>query len=671
MTKKQKKNLYRIIISLVLLLVLKFAADPLIGKLDVNAEIRKLIEIAVYLIPYLIVGGNVVAKAGRNMLHGHIFDENFLMTVATIGAFALGDYTEAAAVMIFYQVGTLFESIAVARSRKSIASLAALRPDYVNVERDGELVKLSPEGVGIGDTIIVLAGEKVPLDGEVIDGESYVDTSALTGESVPRRVSVGSEIMSGYINQQGKLVVRVSKEFGESTVCKILDMVQNASSRKSRSENFITRFARIYTPAVVGAAVLVAVLPPVITGQAFSKWIERALLFLVVSCPCALVISIPLGFFGGIGAASKCGILIKGSNYLEALANAGTIVFDKTGTLTKGVFRVQEIVGAKRVCQAVTDDADTTHASTVGSDIKGEHVEAFGTTERDRILEVAAYAEAYSNHPIGRSIELYYEQQGHSVDKSLIRDTKEVSGKGIVLTKDSGTFYVGNAKLLQEAGIVEEEKEEPILSAAMQCKDGTVVYVADSERLLGYIVISDEIKDNTTEAIEQLSAQGIAESVMLTGDRRATAEAVAEKLGISKTYSELLPQDKLSILEEIIAEGTTPTVFVGDGINDAPALTRADVGIAMGGLGQDAAIEAADIVLMDDNPGKIVIARKIGIKTLAIVKQNIVFALAVKLLIMVLGVIGIANMWMAVFGDVGVSVIAILNSMRLLNHKKY
>ena len=653
MTKKQKKNLYRIIISLVLLLVLKFAADPLIGKLDVNAEIRKLIEIAVYLIPYLIVGGNVVAKAGRNMLHGHIFDENFLMTVATIGAFALGDYTEAAAVMIFYQVGTLFESIAVARSRKSIASLAALRPDYVNVERDGELVKLSPEGVGIGDTIIVLAGEKVPLDGEVIDGESYVDTSALTGESVPRRVSVGSEIMSGYINQQGKLVVRVSKEFGESTVCKILDMVQNASSRKSRSENFITRFARIYTPAVVGAAVLVAVLPPVITGQAFSKWIERALLFLVVSCPCALVISIPLGFFGGIGAASKCGILIKGSNYLEALANAGTIVFDKTGTLTKGVFRVQEIVGA--VC----------------SDATGERVDTDDADERDRIIEIAAYAEAYSNHPIGRSIELYYEQQGHSVDKSLIRDTKEVSGKGIVLTKDSGTFYVGNAKLLQEAGIVEEEKEEPILSAAMQCKDGTVVYVADSERLLGYIVISDEIKDNTAEAIEQLSVQGIAESVMLTGDRRATAEAVAEKLGISKTYSELLPQDKLSILEEIIAEGTTPTVFVGDGINDAPALTRADVGIAMGGLGQDAAIEAADIVLMDDNPGKIVIARKIGIKTLAIVKQNIVFALAVKLLIMVLGVIGIANMWMAVFGDVGVSVIAILNSMRLLNHKKY
>lgn len=653
MTKKQKKNLYRIIISLVLLLVLKFAADPLIGKLDVNAEIRKLIEIAVYLIPYLIVGGNVVAKAGRNMLHGHIFDENFLMTVATIGAFALGDYTEAAAVMIFYQVGTLFESIAVARSRKSIASLAALRPDYVNVERDGELVKLSPEEMGIGDTIIVLAGEKVPLDGEVIDGESYVDTSALTGESVPRRVSVGSEIMSGYINQQGKLVVRVSKEFGESTVCKILDMVQNASSRKSRSENFITRFARIYTPAVVGAAVLVAVLPPVITGQAFSKWIERALLFLVVSCPCALVISIPLGFFGGIGAASKCGILIKGSNYLEALANAGTIVFDKTGTLTKGVFRVQEIVGA--VC----------------SDATGERVDTDDADERDRIIEIAAYAEAYSNHPIGRSIELYYEQQGHSVDKSLIRDTKEVSGKGIVLTKDSGTFYVGNAKLLQEAGIVEEEKEEPILSAAMQCKDGTVVYVADSERLLGYIVISDEIKDNTAEAIEQLSVQGIAESVMLTGDRRATAEAVAEKLGISKTYSELLPQDKLSILEEIIAEGTTPTVFVGDGINDAPALTRADVGIAMGGLGQDAAIEAADIVIMDDNPGKIVIARKIGIKTLAIVKQNIVFALAVKLLIMVLGVIGIANMWMAVFGDVGVSVIAILNSMRLLNHKKY
>lgn len=650
MTKKQKKCLYRIIVSLVLLIGFKIAAEPIIGKLDVNDEIKRIIEIAVYLIPYLIVGGNVVAKAGRNILHGHVFDENFLMTVATIGAFVLGDYTEAAAVMIFYQVGTLFESIAVARSRKSISSLAALRPDYVNVERDGELVKLSPEEVGIGDSIIVLAGEKVPLDGEVIDGESYVDTSALTGESVPRRVSVGSEIMSGYINQQGKLVVRVSKEFGESTVCKILDMVQNASSRKSRSENFITRFARIYTPAVVLAAVLVAVLPPVITGQAFSKWIERALLFLVVSCPCALVISIPLGFFGGIGAASKCGILIKGSNYLEALANAGTIVFDKTGTLTKGVFRVQEVVSAES--RQATD--------MTGCDAR-----------KDKILEIAAYAESYSNHPIGRSIEMYYEQQGHSVDKSLIKDTREVSGKGIVLTMDSGVYYVGNIRLLQETGVIRDGEETPLLSAAMECKEGTVVYVADRESLLGYIVISDEIKEKTAEVIELLSTQGIAESVMLTGDRKATAQAVADKLGITKVYSELLPQDKLSILEEIISENTAPTVFVGDGINDAPALTRADVGIAMGGLGQDAAIEAADIVLMDDNPGKIVIARKIGKKTLTIVKQNITFALAVKLLIMVLGVIGIANMWMAVFGDVGVSVLAILNSMRLLNHKKY
>lgn len=638
LTKKQKRKLRDIIISLVLLVVITVIFKLVENVIPGPEWTKILIKVAAYLIPYLIVGKNVLKKAGTNILHGQVFDENFLMSIATIGAFILGEYSEAVAVMLFYQVGELFENIAVAKSRGAISSLVALRPDYANVEKDGELVKVDPEDVKIGDVITVLAGEKIPLDGKIIEGESYVDTAALTGESVPRRVIAGEEILSGCINQQGKLVIEVTKEFGESTVSKILDMVQNASSRKSRSENFITRFARIYTPAVVAAAVIVAVAPPLILSQPFSKWIARALLFLVVSCPCALVISVPLGFFGGIGAASKNGILVKGSNYLEAIANANSIVFDKTGTLTKGVFKVNDIITVK-------------------------------SCTYDEVLEIAAYAENYSNHPIAQSILAHYENSGKKVAAELIEEAKEVSGKGIVLKKNGSTYYAGNLKLIKEYNISLSDGESEEIIAKSKDNAGTVVYIADEKRLLGYITISDEIKEGTKEAIATLKNQGVRESVMLTGDRDEVAKAVAKELEISTVYSELLPGDKLSKLEEIISKGGSKTIFVGDGINDAPSLTRADVGIAMGALGQDAAIEAADIVLMDDNPEKIATVQRIGRKTIRIVKENITFALAVKLVIMVLGVLGIANMWMAVFGDVGVSVIAILNSMRMLKYK--
>jgi Cd2+/Zn2+-exporting ATPase len=661
MTKKQKSKLRDIIISLVLLIVISLAFKLIGDKPGWSPLVKRIVQIVAYLVPYLIVGGKVLKKAWKNILNGQVFDENFLMTIATIGAFCLGEYTEAAAVMIFYQVGELFENIAVAKSRGAISSLVALRPDYANIERDGELVKVDPEDVKIGDTIVVLAGEKVPLDGKILDGESFVDTAALTGESVPRKVHTGDEILSGCINQQGILHIEVTKEFGESTVSKILDMVQNASSKKSRSENFITRFARVYTPLVCLAAVLVAVLPPLITSQSFAKWIGRALLFLVVSCPCALVISVPLGFFGGIGAASKMGILVKGSNYLETIANAKTIVFDKTGTLTKGVFKVNKI-------------------------------ETTGKVSEDELLKIAAYAEVFSNHPIAQSIENCFAESGNSVDKDKIQDTKEISGKGIALTMDGKTYYAGNTKLLKEFDIsLGTDAAKKIMDKAAKTI-GTMVYVADKDELLGYIAISDEVKEGVADAIASLKAQGVTESVMLTGDRKEVAEAVAKELSISTVYSELLPGDKLTKLEEIIARNSgktdaqaksggagekesedsiaAATIFVGDGINDAPALTRADVGIAMGALGQDAAIEAADIVLMDDKPEKIAMVQRIGRKTITIVKQNIVFALAVKLIIMVLGVFGIATMWMAVFGDVGVSVIAILNSMRMLNYKE-
>lgn len=635
MNKKQKRTLKNIIISIVLLVVVTIIFKLFLQELNISSVIKRIIAIGLYLIPYLIVGGKVLLKAGRNILNGQVFDENFLMTIATIGAFVLGEYTEAAAVMIFYQVGELFENIAVNKSRTAITSLVKLRPDYANIEKDGELEKVDPEDVNIDDVIVVLPGEKIPLDGVIVEGESYVDTSALTGESVPRRVTTGDNVMSGCVNTQGVLHIKVTKVFGESTVAKILDMVENASTRKSRSESFITRFAKYYTPIVVISAVIVAVLPPIILSQSFSMWLGRALIFLVISCPCALVISVPLSFFGGIGAASNHGILVKGSNYLEAMAEANTIVFDKTGTLTEGVFKVNEVV-------AIANDRE------------------------DKIIELAAMAESYSNHPIAKSIITAFEETGNALDKDDIIDVEELAGKGILLTHKEGKYYVGNQALMNAYDIPLSEE----LMAEVSKHLGTVCYVADEKECIGYITISDVIKKDSKNAIERLHKQGVKNSVMLTGDRKEAADKVAKELSIKTILSELLPGDKLSALESIIKNNDSgKTVFVGDGINDAPALTRADIGIAMGALGQDAAIEAADIVLMDDNPAKIATVQTIGRKTIAIVRQNIVFALGVKFLVMVLGVLGVANMWLAVFADVGVAVIAILNAMRMLKFK--
>ena len=635
MNKKQKRTLKNIIISIVLLVVVTIIFKLFLQELNISRVIKRIIAIGLYLIPYLIVGGKVLLKAGKNILNGQVFDENFLMTIATIGAFVLGEYTEAAAVMIFYQVGELFENIAVNKSRTAITSLVKLRPDYANVEKDGELEKVDPEDVNIDDVIVVLPGEKIPLDGVIVEGESYVDTSALTGESVPRRVATGDNVMSGCVNTQGVLHIKVTKVFGESTVAKILDMVENASTRKSRSESFITRFAKYYTPIVVISAVIVAVLPPIILSQSFSMWLGRALIFLVISCPCALVISVPLSFFGGIGAASNHGILVKGSNYLEAMAEANTIVFDKTGTLTEGVFKVNQVV-------------------------------AIANEREDKIIQLAAMAEIYSNHPIAKSIITAFEETGNALDKDDIIDVEELAGKGILLTHKEGKYYVGNQALMNAYDIPLSEE----LMAEVSKYLGTVCYVADEKECIGYITISDVIKKDSKNAIERLHKQGVKNSVMLTGDRKEAADKVAKELSIKTILSELLPGDKLSALESIIKNNDSgKTVFVGDGINDAPALTRADIGIAMGALGQDAAIEAADIVLMDDNPGKIATVQTIGRKTIAIVRQNIVFALGVKFLVMVLGVLGVANMWLAVFADVGVAVIAILNAMRMLKFK--
>ncbi|MBE5953441.1 MAG: cadmium-translocating P-type ATPase [Lachnospiraceae bacterium] len=635
MNKKQKRQLKRIILSLVLLVVMVIIHKLVIDKLTLGTVLFRIILTAMYLVPYLIIGGKVLAKAGRNILNGQVFDENFLMTLATIGAFILGEYTEAAAVMLFYQVGELFENIAVNKSRTAVTALIGLRPDYANIEQDGELVKVDPYDVVVGSEIVVLPGEKVPVDGVVVEGESFVNTAALTGESIPRGVKVGDTVLSGCINEGGKLTLKTTKNFDDSTVAKILDMVENASSRKSKSESFITRFAKYYTPLVVIAALIVAFVPPIILGGGFATWISRALIFLVISCPCALVISVPMGFFGGIGAASKLGILVKGSNYLEAMAEVDTVVFDKTGTLTEGVFRVNDIV-----CK--------------------------GSCNQDELLKLAAYAECYSNHPIAKSIEGAYLEKGETINKESIEDVKEISGKGVSVSLDGVTIYAGNKKLMVDVGVSFEENNET---------SGTVVYVARDNEYLGYIVISDVIKQVAKSAISKMHKLGIKNTVMLTGDRAKTANYVAGELGIKTVYSELLPGDKMSELEDIITskcEGkkSGKVAFVGDGINDAPALTRADIGIAMGALGQDAAIEAADIVLMDDNPEKICTVHDIGRKTLTIVRQNIVFALSVKFLVMILGVFGIANMWLAVFADVGVAVIAILNSMRMLKFKE-
>nr|WP_305147758.1 heavy metal translocating P-type ATPase [Blautia producta] len=585
------------------------------------------LSIILFLAAYVVVGYEIIFKAVKNITHGEVFDENFLMTIATVGALIAGEYPEGVAVMLFYQVGELFQSYAVSKSRKSIAGLMDIRPDYANVKRgDGSLERVDPYDVNIGDIIVVQPGEKIPLDGIIIEGNSMVDTKALTGESVPREVSVGGEALSGCINVSGVLTIEVQKEFGESTVSKILDLVENASSKKSNSENFITKFARIYTPVVVGAAVLLAVIPSLITGE-WSVWTLRALTFLVVSCPCALVVSIPLSFFGGIGGASRSGILVKGSNYLEALAKTETVVFDKTGTLTKGVFKVQEI-----------------HPVEVSA---------------DELLELTAYAESYSNHPISLSLKTAY---GKEIDKSKVTDTEDIAGHGISVTVFGKKVFAGNTRLMKKIGVD-------------YCKDeiiGTVVHVAIDSKYAGYIVIADEVKEDSAEAIRRLKAMGIKQTVILTGDSNSVGQKVGRELGVDKIYTELLPGDKVAKLEELLAAKSAKgkLAFVGDGINDAPVLARSDIGIAMGGLGSDAAIEAADIVIMTDEPSKIASAIRISKKTLGIATQNTWLALGIKAVVLVLSALGITDMWMAVFADVGVTVLAVLNSFRALNTKK-
>lgn len=588
-------------------------------------------KLAIFLISYIIIGGDILYKAVRNIKKGHIFDENFLMAIATIGAFATGEYSEGVTVMWLYQIGELFQSHAVGRSRKSITELMDIRPDYANIEKNGKIEKVSPETVNKDDIIIVKVGEKIPLDGIVIDGNSMIDTSALTGESVPKQIQINDEALSGYINLNGVLKIKVTKQFEKSTVSKILNLVENASSRKSKSENFITTFAKYYTPIVVISAVLLAIIPPmIIEGATYIEWIKRAMTFLVISCPCALVISVPLGFFGGIGAASKCGILVKGSNYLEALSRTGTVVFDKTGTLTKGTFEVTEI---KPI------------------DI-----------ERDYLLQIVAMAEYYSNHPISLSIKKAY---GREININRVREAKEIHGNGVTAKVDGKLIYAGNQRLMESLNV-----KVPNIDVI-----GTVVYVVIDGKYVGYIVIADEIKEDAKDALKDLKLiNKIHTTIMLTGDNEKVANEVGRRLGIDKVYSQLLPEQKVEKVEELIvkdeAEKTrSKLVFVGDGINDAPVLTRADIGIAMGALGSDAAIEAADIVIMDDKLSKINKAISISKRTLRIVKQNIVFALSVKVCVLILGALGISNMWEAVFADVGVSVIAILNSMRALKLK--
>lgn len=585
------------------------------------------LQIALFIISYIIVGGDVVKRAVKNIFKGQVFDENFLMSIATIGAFFIGEYPEGVAVMLFYQVGELFQSYAVGKSRKSIASLMDIRPDYANVKKGDELVKVDPDEVQIGDIIVIKAGEKIPLDGKVIEGSSMIDTSALTGESVPREVKVGSDILSGCININGVIIAEVTKEFGESTVSKILDLVENASSKKSNSEQFITKFARYYTPVVVIIAVFLAIIPPlVIDGATFSDWIYRALAFLVVSCPCALVISIPLSFFGGIGGASKKGVLVKGSNYLEALAETEIVVFDKTGTLTKGVFNVQEI-----------------------------HPEG---VSKEELLELTAHAESYSNHPISLSLKRAFSKE---IDNGRISDVEEISGHGVIATVDGKKVMAGNIKLMKMMDI-------PYFKGELI---GTIVHVAVNNKYIGYIVIADEVKEDSAQAIKELKAANIKQTVMLTGDNKSIGSKVAKELGLDKVYAELLPADKVEKLEELFSQKSKKgkLAFVGDGINDAPVLARADIGIAMGGLGSDAAIEAADVVIMTDEPSKIATTMKISKKTLKIAHQNIVFAIGIKIIVLILSAFGITTMWAAIFADVGVTIIAVLNAFRALNVK--
>ena len=583
----------------------------------------------IYIIAYIIVGFEIVKKAVRNITRGKVFDENFLMTIATLGAFGIGEFPEAVAVMLFYQVGELFQSYAVDKSRKSISNLMDIRPDFANVERNGKVEKVDPGDVKIEEIIVVKPGEKIPLDGKVIEGRTSLDTKALTGESLPREVIEGEDVLSGCINLNGVIKVKVTKEYGESTVSKILDLVENASSKKSKSENFITKFAQYYTPIVVIIAVILAIISPlVIEGAVFSDWIYRALSFLVVSCPCALVISIPLSFFGGIGGASKMGILVKGSNYLEALSNTETIVFDKTGTLTEGVFEVQKI--------------------------KAEDI------SEEELLRIAAYAENYSNHPISISLKNAYNKD---INEDEIKKSEEIAGMGIVARIGEQDVLVGNEKLMKEKGIQFEKSSDV----------GTILYVAIENKYVGYILISDKIKKDSKKAILELKKNHIKQTVMLTGDKKDVGENVAKELGLDKVYTELLPDGKVEKVESLLKEKSEKgkLAFVGDGINDAPVLALADIGIAMGGLGSDAAIEAADVVLMTDEPSKIVNAIQLSKKTMRIVKENIIFAISVKVAILILSALGIATMWAAVFADVGVSVIAIINALRVLRVKNY
>lgn len=645
MTRKQKRVLYRIIAATVLLVILQF--------LQPEGWIRLLL----YLVPYFIIGYDILKKAVLGILHGEVFDENFLMSVATVGAIILGEYAEGTAVMLFYQIGELFQSVAVGKSRRSISELMDIRPDYANVEQeDGTLLQVEPEEVGVGSVIVVRPGERVPIDGVVTEGNSTLNTSALTGESLPRDVAAGDEIISGCVNITGLLKVSTTKEFGESTVSKILDLVENSSMKKSRSENFITKFARYYTPAVCYGALALAVLPPLISmlmgnPAMWSTWVIRALTFLVISCPCALVISIPLSFFGGIGGASSCGILVKGSNYLEALAQTKYVVFDKTGTLTKGVFEVTDVI-----CSQAWEEK-------AGS---GEEASA-------QLLYYAAYAESYSSHPISKSLKKAYDLD---IDNSRISGVEEIAGHGVTARVDEKEVAAGNLRLMESMGLSCDSPE----------KAGTVVHVSVDGIYAGYLLIADILKEQSKEAIVRLKAAGVKKIVMLTGDTRETARDVADRLGIDEVRSELLPEDKVKEVEKLLEEKNSKLpnsrgkirnsrskevlAFVGDGINDAPVLSRADIGIAMGALGSDAAIEAADIVLMDDNPEKIALAITISRKCIRIVYQNIVLALLVKAVCLVLGAVGIANMWIAIFADVGVMVLAVLNAIRCLNVKQ-
>lgn len=625
MSRKQKKNLIRIIISALLLGVVYLVPDLyLFSLLGIQISLKPLL----FLIPYALSGWDVLWKALRNIFHGQIFDENFLMSVATVGALCVGEYPEAVFVMLFYQVGELFQSCAVGKSRKSIASLMDIRPDYANLEENGEISRVSPEEVAVGEIIVVKPGEKIPLDGVVTQGSSMVNTSALTGESVPVSIKTGDKVVSGSVNESGVLRVKVLTPFGQSTVSKILELVENSASKKAKTENFITKFAKYYTPCVVICALLLAVIPPLISGGNWSEWISRGLIFLVISCPCALVISVPMSFFGGIGGASKCGILVKGGNYLEALAKAKTVVFDKTGTLTRGVFSVTAL-----------------------------HPDQ---CSEQQLLEYGAFAEAYSTHPIAQSVRNAYKGK---IDPSGVKNVCEIAGKGVTAEVDGRKIAAGNSGLMDMQGV-----------SWRPChKTGTTVHISVDGVYAGHIIISDEIKSGAKQAITSLKNVGVEKTVMLTGDSETVGKVVGKELGIDEIRTQLLPADKVACVETLLKQKpeNSTLVFVGDGINDAPVLTRADVGIAMGAMGSDAAIEAADIVLMDDNPLKITTAVKIAKHTVKIVRENVILALGVKALILALGALGLANMWLAVFADVGVSVLAIINAMRVLSTKKY